>query len=56
MKWLDDKIQGLVQSKSFNNLLHAGLFLASTYIAANPKYAWLVPAIQGLGQVVNPPK
>lgn len=42
--------------KYLNNLFHAALLVASAYIAANPEYAWVAVAIQGMGQGISPPK
>lgn len=53
---MDKFIQNLVSSKTFNNILHVGLMIAAVYVAGNPKYAWLAPLIQGVGQSVEPPK
>lgn len=37
-------------------LLHVVLVFASAYVAANPKMAWVIPALQALGQGIPQPK
>ena len=37
-------------------LLHVLLVVGSAYIAANPKMAWAIPALQALGQAMPQPK
>ena len=37
-------------------LFHVALLAGSAYIAANPKYAWAIPLIQGVGQALPQPK
>lgn len=36
--------------------VHAGMVLAAAYVAVNPKYAWVVPALQALGQSMPQPR
>ena len=36
--------------------LHVGLVLVSAYIAANPEYAWALPALQAIGQGIPQPR
>ena len=37
-------------------VLHVVLVFGSAYVAANPEYAWVVPALQALGQGIPQPK
>lgn len=36
--------------------LHVALVFGSAYVAANPKYAWMIPALQALGQGIPQPR
>jgi len=36
--------------------LHVVLIFASAYAAANPKYAWVMVALQALGQGIPQPR
>lgn len=49
-------LDNIFESKWFTRLLHIGLLAGSTYVAANPKYAWVIPLIQAIGQSVQPPR
>ena len=37
-------------------VLHVVLVFGSAYVAANPKYVWVIPALQALGQGIPQPK
>ena len=36
--------------------LHVAMIFGSAYVAANPEYAWVVPALQALGQGIPQPR
>ena len=37
-------------------LLHVAMVFLSAYVAANPKQAWMIPALQALGQGIPQPR
>lgn len=37
-------------------LLHVTLVFGAAFVAANPKYAWIIPAFQALGQAIPQPR
>ena len=40
----------------FQRGLHVAMIFGSAYVAANPEYAWVVPAFQALGQGIPQPR
>ena len=53
---MNEFLDNVFESKWFSRLLHVSLLAGSTYVAANPKYAWVIPLIQAVGQGINSPK
>ena len=52
---LDDLLALAVSTKTVTWLVHAALFAASVYVTAVPEYAWVVPLLQGSGQIIHTP-
>lgn len=47
--------EGVDWNKWIANFSQAALIIGSAYVATNPKWVWLVPAMQAIGGFTPPP-